>query len=61
MDENNKFTFIISQIYVDDGDDVELVDKKLVGFLRKIHSQRRLVVYIATEPVVQEDGHHGET
>ena len=61
MDKFDKFTFILNTLYVDDGDDIELVAKKLVGYLQKIHSdKRRIVVYLATEPVVQEDG-HGKT
>lgn len=52
-----KLSVVIREIFVDDDEDAELVERTLRFYLAKIHKdKKRLVCYIATEPVKQEDG-----
>lgn len=52
MGKKEEVVFLLETIYVDDKQDVRLVQRELRNFLSKIHpNNRRLFVYLCTEEV----------
>lgn len=51
-DSFDKFIFILSTIYIDDVQDLNLLKRKVEYYLSKIKKdKRRLLVYVCTEPI----------